>query len=69
MKEKRLVGLDLVRVISVVLVFSLHFMLRSGYYNTAYYGIGMFFPTIFNWLTLTCIDLFMKLYHYHLMEF
>ena len=61
MKEKRLVGLDLVRVISVVLVFSLHFMLRSGYYNTAYYGIGMFFLTIFNWLTLTCIGLFMIL--------
>ena len=47
MNEKRIVGLDLVRVVAIVLVISLHFILHSNYYAIPLRGIGMFLLTMY----------------------
>ena len=50
MNEKRIVGLDLVRVVAIVLVISLHFILHSNYYAIPLRGIGMFLLTMYVWM-------------------
>ncbi len=64
MNEKRIVGLDLVRVVAIVLVISLHFILHSNYYAIPLRGIGMFLLTMYEWLVLPCIGLFLMLSGY-----
>ena len=62
--KNRVVGLDLVRTIAIIFVFSLHFLLNSGYYDLQYNSISSFVLTIFHWLVITCISLFLILTGY-----
>ena len=64
MNGKRIVGLDLVRVVAIVLVISLHFILYSNYYAIPLRGIGMFLLTMYEWLVLPCIGLLLMLSGY-----
>ncbi len=62
--KRRIVGLDIVRVIAIILVMSLHFILNTGYYSIPLRGAGMFILTAYEWLALPCIGLFLLLTGY-----
>ena len=62
--KKRVVGLDLIRSIAILFVFSLHFLLNSGYYTLQYNSVSAFVLTICHWLVITCISLFLLLTGY-----
>lgn len=62
--EKRMSGLDLVRVLATIFVVAVHFFMNSGFYNIRFVGKRMFVATFFRWLFYICCPLFMILTGY-----
>lgn len=61
MKTKnRNYGIDIVRIIAVVLVLSVHFFLNTNYYNTIHLGgISLKIQSIIRNFCMVCVPLFM----------
>lgn len=62
--KKRLSGIDLVRCICALFVVMEHFFLNTGYYDQPLSGGVMFTQSLFRWLFLVCIPMFMMLTGY-----
>lgn len=62
--KKRNLTLDVIRIIALFFVVSVHFFLNSGFYNIKVSGIRMFFMIIPQSFLLICVPLFMMLTGY-----
>ncbi len=62
--ESRNTSLDIVRVVAVFLVNSVHFFLYNGFYNENVQGVTMYVMGIMRSLFTTCVPLFMILTGY-----
>lgn len=58
------VNLDLIRIIAVFLVISVHFLLNNGFYQQKVLGNEMFLMTLMRTLFMTCVPLFLLLTGY-----
>lgn len=67
--EKRDFGLDLIKVVAMFFVPSVHFFLYNGYYSIKIQDADFIFPTMIRDLFFLCVPLFMlvtgALSHYH----
>lgn len=54
----RSVGIDFVKTIAVVLVFTFHFLFAVGFYQMRLEGAGMFVKTWIRWASAVCVPLF-----------
>lgn len=52
------VGIDFVKTLAVVLVFTFHFLFPIGYYQMPLEGTGMFVKTCIRWGSAVCVPLF-----------
>lgn len=57
--ENRNYGIDIIRVIAIILVLSVHFFLNTSYYSVSNVGIGMKLQTIIRNFCMICVPLFM----------
>lgn len=57
-------GLDLIRVLALLLVVSFHAFLYNGYYHEAQQGVSMWLAGSFRWLSVACNGLFLMLSGY-----
>lgn len=57
-KEDRKYGVDVVRIIAVILVLTVHFFLNTNYYSTSISGISMIVQTIIKNFCRSCVPLF-----------
>lgn len=62
--ESRNASLDIVRVVAVFLVNSVHFFLYNGFYNETVSGLPFYVMTVMRTLFTTCVPLFMILTGY-----
>ena len=60
-KDNRIYGMDIVRIIAVLLVLSVHFFLRTNYYNITDYDISMKIQSIIRSFCMICVPLFMTI--------
>lgn len=58
---KRYFGIDLVRVLAVFFVLSVHFFLNNSFYDTNLNGIGMFISLFLRWIFYNGVPLFIIL--------
>lgn len=58
------VNLDLIRIIAVFLVISVHFFLNNGFYQQKVLGNEMYFMSLMRTLFMTCVPLFLLLTGY-----
>ena len=59
--KKRIFGLDLIRVVAVMMVIGVHSLSKNGYYEmplSASSGPMLFVITMIRWLFYTCVPLF-----------
>ncbi|MBE6160410.1 MAG: hypothetical protein E7157_05140 [Lactobacillales bacterium] len=61
---KRYFGIDLVRVLAVFFVLSVHFFLNNSFYDTNINGIGMFISIFLRWIFYNGVPLFILLTGY-----
>lgn len=61
---KRIFGIDLVRVVAIFFVISVHFFLNNSFYETNIQGIGMFISLFFRWIFYLGVPLFILLTGY-----
>ena len=61
MSNKRIIGLDVVRVCAIFFVISVHFFLNSEFNQLYFNNISTFILTCLRWLFFTCIGLFLLL--------
>ncbi len=64
MKEKRVLGLDLVRILALCLLLWLHFFLRNGFYSQKVGSLPMTFAVAGRITFMCCIPLFLMLTGY-----
>lgn len=57
--ENRNYGIDIIRIIAVVLVLAVHFFLNTSYYDVPEVGLGMKVQTIIRNFCMACVPLFM----------
>ena len=57
-------NLDLIRIVAVFLVISVHFFLNNGFYQQKIVGNAMYFMTIMRTFFMTCVPLFLLLTGY-----
>lgn len=57
--KERNYGIDIVRIIAVILVLSVHFFLNTRYYITPNYGISMKLQVVIRNFCMICVPLFM----------
>lgn len=57
-------GIDLVRVVAVILVMAVHYFINMGYYEQDAVGLIYFVNTVFRWLAQCCCPLFMVISGY-----
>lgn len=62
--KKHEFNLDLIRMVAVVCVLSVHFFLNSGFYDTPVEGRAMVFGTILRTFLMVCVPLFLLLTGY-----
>lgn len=62
--KTRTFGVDLVRVIAIFLVISVHYFLNNNFYEINTVGISMFIANFLRWLAYSCVPLFMILTGY-----
>lgn len=60
-KKKHILGLDLVRVVAVILVLTVHFFLHTKYYDSPLTGINMNIQSVIKNFCLSCVPLFILL--------
>ena len=63
-QDKRKYGLDLVRVLAVILVITVHFFKNTLYYSTPIAGKNMHIQAIIRNFCMSCVPLFMILTGY-----
>lgn len=63
-KNKKIIGLDIIRVIAVISVLCVHFFLNTKYYQTSINGIGMKLQYIVRNIFMICVPLFIILTGY-----
>lgn len=68
MKNKKLFGLDLVRVTAIFLVILVHYFLHNNFYSIEMNGIHMFAALFIRWLAYSCVPLFIILSGYLLKD-
>lgn len=56
--EKRAYGLDLIKTLAIFFVICVHFSLNTAYYTTPVAGFNMLIQTVFRWLFVSCVPLF-----------
>ena len=61
---KRVFGLDLIRVVAIFFVLSVHFFLNNGFYNYNIRGKGMFVSIFIRWIFYLGVPLFLLLTGY-----
>lgn len=61
---KRIFGIDLVRVVAIFFVLSVHFFLNNSFYKTNVEGIGMFLSLILRWIFYLGVPLFILITGY-----
>lgn len=54
-------GLDLLRVLAVILVLTVHFFLNTNYYNTSIKGASMIGQSVIRNFCMSCVPLFLML--------
>lgn len=64
MKKERILTLDIIRVIAVLSVISVHFFLNTGFYNTEIRGETMFAAITARTMFMVCVPLFLLLTGY-----
>ena len=64
MKEKRIFGLDLLRVIAIVSVLFVHFFLLTHYYEVPISGFSIQIQSILRNFCMTCVPIFVVLTGY-----
>ena len=57
-------GLDVLRVLAVFFVVSVHFFLNNGFYSQKMEGTGMWAAACFRWLFFCCVPLFLLITGY-----
>lgn len=62
--SKRNTSMDIIRVVAVFFVVSIHFFLNNGYYSETHIGISMYIMCTMRTLFATCIPLFLILTGY-----
>lgn len=60
-KESRNYGLDIIRVIAVILVLTVHFFGKTKYYSTSLTGVNMRLQSVIRNFCMSCVPLFMIL--------
>ena len=58
-KSKRIIGIDLVKVLAVILVLSVHFFYNTKFYQTETFGINMKIQMIVRNFCFMCVPLFL----------
>lgn len=62
--KKRVIGLDLIRVLATIFIICIHFYLNSGFYDIKFSGWKLGVAFIFRWLFFICVPLFIILTGY-----
>lgn len=62
--QKRDSGLDLVRVVAVLLIIGVHFFYHNGFYGQKQSGATILFADTMRWFTFSCVPLFLVLTGY-----
>lgn len=57
--KKRLIGIDIIKVLAVIFVPSLHFFLNYGFYNQPYINFWDVNQAVIRWISFSCIGLFL----------
>ena len=60
-KKDRIIGIDLLKVISIILVLIVHFFLNTNYYNVERIGISLTFQSIIRNGCMVCVPLFITI--------
>ncbi|XOQ42838.1 MAG: hypothetical protein ACFWTN_00030 [Clostridium sp.] len=55
---ERYYGIDIIKILAIILVPSLHFFLNYGFYEQQYVGLSMVIQESIRWISFTCIGLF-----------
>ena len=58
-KENRILGIDLVKVLAVILVITVHFFKNTQFYDVPYIGINLKIQMIIKNICMICVPLFM----------
>ena len=61
MLEKRKDGLDVIRILATILVFTVHFFLRTNYYNVSLDSISLKLQSVIRNFCMSCVPLFIIL--------
>ena len=61
MLEKRKDGLDVIRILATIFVFTVHFFLKTNYYNVSLDGISLKLQSIIRNFCMSCVPLFIML--------
>ena len=64
MKQERKYGLDIVRIIATLSVLSVHFFLKTNYYNTPLNSMPMRVQSIIRNFFMICVPLFILITGY-----
>ena len=59
--QNRNPAMDILRIVAVLCVISIHFFYHTGYYNTTADNVPMYFATVLRTLFSVCVPLFMIL--------
>lgn len=59
--NERQYGLDILRILAVILVLTVHFFLNTNYYNTQIKGISMTWQSVIRNFCMSCVPLFLML--------
>ncbi|MEI3530037.1 MAG: acyltransferase family protein [Bacilli bacterium] len=59
--NERQYGLDILRILAVILVLTVHFFLNTNYYNTQFKGISMTWQSVIRNFCMSCVPLFLML--------